>query len=175
MRHVVAAFRAFHSLAQTLGRRRMIRTAIVATTLLMASAAAAASAGDAATEALTGPSASSVLAEGFAPFDKAAEDGWASMTPDPLFLSTATDKPAGAPLNLQPGAYRIVVLCDCNVMQVTLVGPDSANVPPERSDGRRAMYSLDVHDAASYLVGIDMDDCPKAKCDVGVKVYRKTS
>jgi hypothetical protein len=153
----------------------MIRSAIVATTLLLATSAAAASAGDAATEALTGPSASPSFAAGFAPFDKAAQDGWAAATPDPLLLAAATDMPAAAPLNLKPGAYRIVVLCDCNAMQVSLLGPDSSTVPAERSDSRRAMYSLDVRDAGSYLVGVDMDDCPKAKCDVGVKVYRKTS
>jgi hypothetical protein len=114
-----------------------------------------------------------VLVEAFQPFDKAAEDGWEAATPDPLYLVTSTDKPAGAPLTLQPGSYRIVVLCDCNAMQVTLVGPDSATLPPERSDGARAMYSLDVHAAGAYLAGIDMDDCPKKQCAVGVKVYRK--
>jgi hypothetical protein len=153
----------------------MVRIAILASLLLLASPAAAASGGDAATEALTGPAAGAGFSEGFAPFDKAAQDGWASTTPEPLLLSTATDKPAGAPLNLKPGAYRIVVLCDCNAMAVSLVAPDSSTVPAERSDNRRAMYSLDVHDAGSYLVGVDMDDCPKAKCEVGVKVYRKTS
>ena len=151
----------------------MIRSAIAASLMLLASTVPAVAADDPATEALTGPAASGSMADSFAPFDRAAEEGWAATTPDPLLLSTATDKPAGAPLNLQPGAYRIVVLCDCNAMQVTLVGPDSATVPPERSDGHGAMYSLDVHAAGAYLAGIDMDDCPKAQCAIGVKVYRK--
>jgi hypothetical protein len=165
MRHVVAAFGAFHSLAQTVRGFLMIRAAILgAAAVLLASSATAAPADDAGQK---------VLAERFQPFDQAAADGWEPATPDPLYLVTSTDKPAGAPLTLQPGAYKIVVLCDCNTMQVTLVGPDSAAVPPERSDGHGAMYSLDVHAAGAYLAGIDMDDCPKAQCAIGVKVYRK--
>lgn len=143
----------------------MVRSAMLAAAAgLLAPIAVAAPADDAGQK---------VLAERFQPFDKASEDGWEASTPDPLYLVTSTDKPAGAPLTLQPGAYKIVVLCDCNTMQVTLVGPDSATVPPERSDGHGAMYSLDVHAAGAYLAGIDMDDCPKAKCAIGVKVYRK--
>ena len=154
----------------------MIRRVMIgAAALLLATAAMARPAKDAATEVLTQDTANAVLAEGFAPFDKAAEDGWGPVTPEPLYLSTATDKPAGAPLTLKPGAYRIVVLCDCNAMEVTLVAPDASRVPSERSDSRRAMYSLDVRDAGAYLVGVDMDDCPKAKCEVGVRVYRKAS
>ena len=143
----------------------MVRSAMLAAAVgLLAPMAMAAPADDAGQK---------VLAERFQPFDKASEDGWEASTPDPLYLFTSTDKPAGAPLTLQPGAYRIVVLCDCNAMQVTLVGPDSSTVPAERSDGTRAMYSLDVHAAGAYLAGIDMDDCPKARCVIGVKVYRK--
>ena len=116
-----------------------------------------------------------VLDDGFAPFDQAAQDGWEATSPGPVYLSAATDKPAGTPLTLKPGAYRIVVLCDCNMMEVTLLRPDNQPVAPERTDDRRAMYSLDVPSAGAYLAGIDMDDCPKPQCDIGVKIYRKTS
>ena len=114
------------------------------------------------------------LAEGFAPFDQAAQEGWQAISPEPVYLSTAQDKPAGAPLTLQPGSYRIVVLCDCNMMEVTLLRPDNQTIPPERMDDRRVMYSLDVPTAGAYLAGVDMDDCPKPQCAIGVKVYRKT-
>jgi len=115
-----------------------------------------------------------VLADGFAPFDQAAQDGWQPISPEPIYLSTPQDKPTGAPLTLQPGAYRIVVLCDCNMMDVTLLRPDNQPIPPERFDNRRAMYSLDVQVAGAYLAGIDMEDCPKTECAIGVKVYRRT-
>jgi hypothetical protein len=145
----------------------MVRSAILGAAVLFASAQGASAADDA--------SQTSVVAQRFEPFDKAALDGWEAATAEPLYLAAATDKSAGAPLTLQPGAYRIVVLCNCNSMQVTLVGPDNMTVPPERSDEHGAMYSLDVHAAAAYLAGIDMDDCGVAKCAVGVKVYRKKS
>ena len=145
----------------------MVRLAILGAAALFASQAAAAPADD------TSPT--SALVQRFAPFDQAAQDGWDPVTPEPLYLAAATDKSAGAPLTLQPGAYRIVVLCDCNIMQVTLVGPDSATLPSERSDDHGAMYSLDVNAAGAYLAGVDMDDCPRATCAVGVKVYRKKS
>ena len=115
-----------------------------------------------------------LLADGFAPFDdQAAKDGWAAVTPDPAYLTAGTGKPTGAPLTLKPGAYRVVVLCGCNMMEVTLLRPDNSPVAAERSDDRRAMYSLDVPTAGAYLTGIDMDDCPKLECAIGVKVYRK--
>ncbi len=144
----------------------MVRSAIIgAAALLAASPVLAASADEEAARA--------ALAQRFAPLDKVAEDGWEQATPTPLYLAAATDKAAGAPLNLKPGSYRIVVFCDCNAMQVTLVAPDSSTVPPERSDTKGAMYSLDVHDAGSYLTGVDMDDCAKPQCEIAVKVYRK--
>ncbi len=144
----------------------MIRMAMIGAAAILAASAASAAPGDEATQQAT-------LVESFAPFDQAAGDGWAATTPTPLYLLAATDKSAGAPLTLQPGAYRVVVLCDCGQMEVTLVGPDSSTVPPERSDDRRVMYTLDVHAAGAYLAGVDMDDCGYAKCVIAVKVYRK--
>ena len=144
----------------------MIRMALIGAAAILAASAASAAPGDEESQQAT-------LVERFMPFDQVAEDGWAPVTSAPLYLAVATDKPAGAPLTLQPGAYRVVVLCDCGQMEVTLVGPDGASVPSERSDDHRAMYSLDVHAAGAYLAGIDMNDCGYAKCEVGVKVYRK--
>ncbi len=132
--------------------------------VLMATSAAAADAGDA-RAALTGR---------FAPFDQqAASDGWETTQPEPIYASVAVGTPEGASLTLTPGAYKVVVLCDCAAMEVTLLKPDSATVAPERSDQHGAMYSLDVPAAGAYLAGIDMDDCGRAKCDVAVRVYRK--
>ena len=144
----------------------MVRLAILGMTAALAAQAAAAA-------PLVGATPAQVLTERFAPFDQAAEDGWEVTTPAPLLISASVDKPAGAPLTLQPGAYRIVVLCDCDMMEVTLLRPDSTAVPAERSDDHGAMYSLDVSAAGSYLTGIDMDDCAQATCQIGVKVYRK--
>ena len=144
----------------------MTRIAMLAATAILTASAAAAAPGDEESQ-------KAALAERFMPFDQAAQDGWEPAAPDPVYLTAASDKSAAAPLTLKPGAYRVVVLCDCGQMEVTLVGPDSAPVPSERSDDRRAMYSLDVHAAGAYLAGIDMNDCGYAKCEIGVKVYRK--
>ena len=113
------------------------------------------------------------LVERFAPFDQAAQEGWEATTPAPLLLTAATGKAAAAPMTLEPGSYRIVVLCDCALMDVTLLRPDSTTVPPERSGEQAAMYSLDVTIQGAYLTGVDMDDCAAVRCDVAVKVYRK--
>ena len=144
----------------------MVRLAILGMTTALAAQAAAA-------EPPLAAAPPQVLAERFAPFDEAAQDGWEVTTPAPLILYATVDKPAAAPLTLQPGAYRVVVLCDCNMMEVSLLRPDTTAVPAERSDDHGAMYSLDVPTAGSYLTGIDMDDCAQAKCPIGVKVYRK--
>ncbi len=144
----------------------MLRLAILGMTTVLAAQGAPAA-------ALADPAPSQVLADRFAPFDQAAQDGWEAATPTPLLLYGAVDKPAGAPLSLQPGSYRIVVLCDCNMMEVTVLRPDNTKVPAERSDDHGAMYSLDVPDAGAYLTGVDMDDCAQAQCPIGVKVYRK--
>jgi hypothetical protein len=115
-----------------------------------------------------------VVSDRFTPFDRAARsDGWESISPQPIFASVAVNKPQGSPMTLQPGSYRVVVLCNCSMMEVTLLRPDNSPVPPERSDDHGAMYSLDVPVAGAYLTGIDMDDCAKAACEVAVKVYRK--
>ena len=168
MRHVAAAFAAFQSLTGTAGGNApMLRIATLGLcAALMATAAMAADAGDA----------HKALLERFAPFDQQADsDGWESIAAEPVYSAVAVGKPEGAPMTLQPGAYKVVVLCDCAMMEVTLLKPDSTAVAPERSDEHGAMYSLDVPSAGAYLTGIDMNDCGSAKCDVGVKVYRKKS
>lgn len=152
----------------------MVRPIILAVAAALAASPSLAATPKLDLNAAPSPEDNKVLADGFAPFDQAARDGWEATSPEPLYLSAGNDMPAGAPLMLQPGSYRIVVLCDCNMMEVTLLRPDNQPVASERSDDRRAMYSLDVPTAGPYLAGIDMDDCPKAQCDIGVKIYRKT-
>ena len=152
---------------------------MVRLTILGMAAVLAASTAFAAPLKLPGESAADdhqILADGFAPFDdQASKDGWGAVTAEPVFLTASTGMPTGAPLTLKPGAYRIVVLCGCDMMEVTLLGPDNSPVAVERADDHRAMYSLDVPSAGAYLAGIDMDDCPKVQCAIGVKVYRKTT
>ncbi len=125
------------------------------------------------TTALAADDPHQVLLEHMAPFDKAAEDGWQALAPVPIYASVAVGTPEGAPLSLQPGAYRVVVLCDCGTMEVTLLRPDNSPVPAERSDDHGAMFSFDVPTAGAYLTGLDMQDCGQPKCDVALKVYRK--
>ncbi len=129
-----------------------------------------------ATSAVAAPEADVVgqasLAQRFEPFDQAAGEDWAPAYPTPFFRQAATGQPEAVPLTLQPGAYMVVVLCNCGSMDVTLVGPGGSTIAPARSDDHGAMYSLDVPAAGDYLTGIDMNDCD-GKCDIAVKVYRR--
>ena len=111
----------------------------------------------------------------FEPFDKGGGPDWSPAFPAPFFRTVAAGKPEPVPLQLKPGAYMIVVLCNCTSMAVTLVDAKGATVEPLRSNQQAAMYSLDVAAAGKYLTGIDMGECDEKACDVGVKVYRKKS
>ena len=115
------------------------------------------------------------MAERFTPFDSGGGPGWENAFPTPEFRLVPAGKPEAMTLTLKPGAYMIVALCNCQSMQVTLVGPDGAMIAPLRSNDQAAMYSLDVKAAGDYLTGVDMDGCAEKDCDIGVKVYRKKS
>ena len=115
------------------------------------------------------------MAQRFEPFDGAGGPGWTTAFPTPFFRAVASGKPEAVPLRLRPGAYMIVVLCNCQSMEVTLVGPGETTIAPLKSGDQAAMYSLDVKDGADYLAGVDMGACSEAQCDFAVKVYRKES
>ena len=146
--------------------RRSILVALILSTLA-ASAAGAATEQDLERQA--------AMAQRFEPFDSAGGPGWETAFPTPFFRTVASGKPEAVPLGLKPGAYMVVVLCNCRSMEVTLVGPGQATIAPLRSSEQAAMYSLDVPVAADYLAGVDMGVCDEAQCDFAVKVYRKTS
>ena len=114
-----------------------------------------------------------LMARRFAPFDKAAGTQWAADPPEPILKSLANATKDAFNVALTPGSYMLVVLCNCQIMDVTLVGPDGAAVPPSRSNEQAAMYSLDVAKAGDWLAGVDMNDCAQTTCGVAVKVYRK--
>ena len=63
-----------------------------------------------------------------------------------------------------------MVLCDCTDMDVSLFAPDGSRVPSDRSGYQGAVYSFDVPSAGTYLAGIDMNECPRDVCVVGVKI-----
>ncbi len=113
------------------------------------------------------------MAERFAPFDSGGGPGWENAFATPEFRLVPAGKPEGVTLSLQPGAYMVVVLCNCQTMEVTLVAPGGATIAPLRSNEQGAMYSLDVPAAGDYLTGVDMGDCEEDACDIAVKVYRK--
>lgn len=114
------------------------------------------------------------VAARFAPYDKAALKGWSVATPAPVFRNAGDGDSVHTPFALQPGGYRVVVLCDCTAMDVTLSGADGARVPADRSGDQGAVYTFDVPGAGTYVAGIDMNECARDVCVVGVKVYRKT-
>lgn len=113
------------------------------------------------------------LAGRFDPFDKAAGAEWAPAFPTPFYRKAPAEGPEAVPLRLSPGAYMIVVLCDCANMDVTLLAPGGARIEPVRKNEQGAMYSLDAPAAGDYLAGIDMGECGEKTCDLAVKVYRK--
>ena len=115
------------------------------------------------------------MAQRFAPFDSGGGPDWENAFPTPFLRTVGAGKPEPVAFSLKPGAYMIVVLCNCTSMAVTLVDAKGATVEPLRSNQQAAMYSLDVAAAGKYLTGIDMGECDEKACDVGVKVYRKKS
>jgi hypothetical protein len=115
------------------------------------------------------------MAQRFDVFDKGGGQGWENAFPAPFVRAVPAGKSEPVPYSLKPGAYMIVVLCNCRSMKVTLVDANGKKTEPLRSNEQAAMYSLDVADDAGYLTGIDMAECDEDACDVGIKVYRKKS
>jgi hypothetical protein len=113
------------------------------------------------------------MAQRFAPFDSGGGPDWENAFPTPFMRAIPAGKPEPVPFSLKPGAYMIVVLCNCQSMKVTLVDTQGNTFAPLRSNEQAAMYSLDVSKAGDYLTGIDMGGCDEKACDVGIKVYRK--
>ena len=114
------------------------------------------------------------MAARFAPYDKAAVKGWSVVTPTPSYRNASDGDSIHESMDLKPGVYRVVVLCDCRAMDVALRAPDGARVPSDKSSDQGAVYTFDVPGAGTYLAGADMNECPRDVCVVGVKIYRKT-
>ncbi len=113
------------------------------------------------------------MAQRLQPFDAPGSDGWEQAFPYPFYRDAASGESDSVTMQLAPGAYMIVGLCNCASMDITLVGPGGTTIQPVRSNDQGAMYSLDVPAAGPYLVGIDMGDCVDKTCDIAVKAWRK--
>ena len=113
------------------------------------------------------------MAQRFAPFDSGGGPDWENAFPTPFLRTVGAGKPEPVAFSLKPGAYMIVVLCNCRSMKVSLVDTKGNTIAPLRINDQAAMYSLDVTAAGDYLTGIDMGGCDEKACDVGIKVYRK--
>jgi hypothetical protein len=113
------------------------------------------------------------MAQRFEPFDSMPGPGWEAAFPTPFIRQVASGKPDSVTVPLKPGAYMVVVLCNCVSMDVSLFGPDRKAMPSLRSSDQASMYSLDVAAPAEYLTGVEMGDCNDRTCDFAVKVYRK--
>ncbi len=135
--------------------------------------AAALAAQVAAAEPETDSARQTALAGRFEPFDQAAGAEWEPAFPTPFYRKAPANGPEPVTLALAPGAYMVVVLCRCESMDVTLIGPGGTKVEPMRHSDQAAMYSLDVTVAGDYLTGIDMGECGEKQCDLAVKVYKK--
>jgi hypothetical protein len=113
------------------------------------------------------------IGERFKVFDKTAETGWETVFPAPMVRTAAAGGADAVQFDLKPGSYMIVALCQCEQMDVTLVGPDASEHPPLRSNDQGAMYAVDVTAAGTFLTGVDMGSCTAKSCDFAVKVWRK--
>ena len=113
------------------------------------------------------------MAARFAPFDGVTGSEWEPAFDFPTFRSAAVGEVDSSPFKLQPGAYRVVVLCNCAKMEVALFQPDGKEALPDRSNEQAAMYALDVPSAGQFVVGVQMQDCPEERCDYAFKTYRK--
>ncbi len=113
------------------------------------------------------------MAERFAPFDNAGGDDWEPAFPFPTFRSAAVGEVDSSPMTLEPGAYRVVVLCNCEKMEVVLFQPDGKEALADRSGDQAAMYALDVPAAGQFVVGAQMEGCQEDRCDFAFKTWRK--
>ena len=113
------------------------------------------------------------MAERFAPFDEKKGSDWEPAFDFPTFRSASVGEVDSSTVMLKPGAYRVVVLCNCTKMEVALFKPDGQEALPDRSNDQAAMYALDVPNAGQFLVGVQMQDCPEDHCDYAFKTYRK--
>jgi hypothetical protein len=141
--------------------------------LIIGVLAAALAAQVAAAEPETDMTRQAALAGRFEPFDKVAGEEWAPAFPTPFYRKAPANGPEPVTLALGPGAYMVVVLCQCESMDVSLIGPGGTKVEPVRHSDQAAMYSLDVTVAGDYLTGVDMGECGEKQCDLAVKVYKK--
>jgi hypothetical protein len=113
------------------------------------------------------------MAERFEPFDKAGGPDWEAAFPFPFFRSAGVGDVDAVFLTLKPGAYTVVVLCNCSKLTIALHPPDGSTTPPARTNDEGAMYTLDVASAGQYVVSTKMDDCQAEPCSYAVKAYRK--
>ncbi len=113
------------------------------------------------------------MAARFQPFDGMIGAEWEAAFPFPFFRTAAEGESDSISLVLKPGAYTVVVLCNCEKIDVALKAPDNSVPSPARSNDKGAMYSLDVPAAGEFEVSTTLRDCQETACDFAVKAYRK--
>jgi hypothetical protein len=113
------------------------------------------------------------MAERFQPFDEAQGSDWAPAFPFPFFRSVGMGDIDSVSLLLKPGAYTVVVLCNCDKIAINLHQPDGSTVTPARSNEQGAMFSLDVATGGEFIVATNMEDCDDEPCNYAIKAYRK--
>ncbi len=145
-----------------------MKTAMLATAL-----AVLLGAGPALADPLTDIEHQATMAKRFDPFDANKGAEWEQAFETPFFRTVAAGESDPVTLPLKRGAYMIVVLCNCDSMDVTLLSSDGMTIAPLKSNQQSAMYSLDAPADGDYLVGIDMSECGESTCDLAVKAYRK--
>lgn len=139
--------------------------AIASSALLASSAAVAAPEEDTARQA--------IIAGRFQPFDAMTSQGWSAAFPFPFFRNAAAGESDSVSLVLKPGAYRVVVLCNCDKIDVALKTPANTVPDPDRRNDQGAMYSLDVPATGEFEISTTLRACQEARCDFAVKAYRK--
>ena len=113
------------------------------------------------------------MAARFQPFDAVTGSDWTAAFPYPFFRAAAESESDSVSLVLKPGAYKVVVLCNCEKIDVALKAPDGSAPTPDRSNDQGAMYSLDVAADGEFEVSTTLRTCQETHCDFAVKAYRK--
>ena len=113
------------------------------------------------------------MAERFKPFDAMTGSDWAAAFASPFYRSAAQGESDSVSLVLKPGSYTVVVLCNCEKIDMAMKAPDGSVPAPARSNDQGAMYRLDVAKGGEYEVSTTLRDCQEVSCSFAVKAYVK--
>ena len=113
------------------------------------------------------------MAERFKPFDAMTGSDWGAAFASPFYRSAAQGESDSVSLVLKPGTYTVVILCNCEKIDMAMKAPDGSVPAPARSNDQGAMYRLNVVKGGEYEVSTTLRGCQEVSCSFAVKAYVK--